>query len=599
MDPTGVALDANNNVYVADTQNQRIIKFAPNRATVIQVWTTTNPSLNYPEGVTLDNSNNLYNADLYNNRIVKFSPNGTLIQTFSTTNPTLNEPLGVAVDSSNNLYVSDIGNGRIVKFASNGTVIQTLTTTNPSLDPRGVALDSSGNVYVVDNRNNRGVKFAPNGTVIQIWTANPALNAPVGIALDASNNVYVADLYNNRIVKFSPTGALLSILTTTNPTLLYPWGVAVDPSNNVYVTDLGNIRVVVFYFQLCPLGYYCAGLTSTALLCPAGYYCPSQTLYAPTVTLCPSGVSCPPGTSSLPIPSSTQTCVSLLTPNVTVGSAAAVYLTDPCQFFNMTLLVLRSYAIAPVCRFYPSLFQSPGNLLLNTTYGTSSDVSQTLIACPVSSLLPAGTYVIQLSLDGGSTFKLPVINSLGIMASTLVVGSPNALSSNGTGALNNATNTLNALTVSLQHGYNPSVDVFPIGYNVGDMQLITWRAPVEAPVYLTLLMEVTFVSSSSTSQVSLPLILSEPCYVIGNSLFSNQSSYLWSVPNITTILKSLGVDLRYVVSLAIGGYYSSISISENQLSTRGRRLLFTKDDFYGLVGLVGTILGGYALSIAI
>ena len=68
----------------------------------IQNLTATNPSLSYPQGVALDSSNNVYVADTNNNRIVKFSPNGTVIQNWTTTNPWLNSPYGVAVDSSNN-----------------------------------------------------------------------------------------------------------------------------------------------------------------------------------------------------------------------------------------------------------------------------------------------------------------------------------------------------------------------------------------------------------------------------------------------------------------------------------------------------------------
>ena len=281
-------------------------------------------------------------------------------------------------------------------------------------------------------------------------------------------------------------------------------------------------------------------------------------------------------------PSSTQTCVSLLTPNTTVGSSAVIYLTDPCQFSGLSLSALRSYTIAPVCRFYPSLFQSSGNLLLNTTYatnGNSTDLTQTVVACPVSSLLPAGNYVIQLSLDGGTTFKLPVINSLAIMAATLSVVSSSALPTN-------ATSGLNISTISLQHAYNSTVDVFSTGYNVGDMQLITWQAPIDVPSYLTLLLEVTFESWSSTSLVSPPLVLSEPCYVIANSLLSNQSSYLWTVPNITTVLQSLGIDLRYVMELSVSGYYTEMNLannSTNQTSPGGRRLLFGELQPFGFL----------------
>ena len=268
-----------------------------------------------------------------------------------------------------------------------------------------------------------------------------------------------------------------------------------------------------------------------------------------------------------------------------------MFLTDLCQLASFKVSELEAYAVVPVCRFYPSLFQSAGTLLLNTTYGNSTDLSQTVIACPVSSLLPAGSYVIHLSSDGGATFDLPVINSATILTSTLVVGPPSSSNSNTTSALN-------VSTVSLQHPYDSRVDSFSPGYNVGDMQLITWQAPIDAPAYLTLTLEVTYVSWTSTSLVSSPLILSETCYVIANSLSSNQSSYVWSLPNITTVLQSLAIDVGCVVDLSIGAYYTSTRLATsnttNPGSTGGRRLLFTPF-LAGLAIVVGIIVGVWTL----
>ena len=143
--------------------------------------------------------------------------------------------------------------------------------------------------------------------VLQVFTtANPSLNRPVGVAIDADGAIYIGDSGNNRVVKLATNGVQLEVLTMSNPSLSGPpgadsagIGLAVDGSGVLYVADEYNARIVIYYFQLCPLGYYCPGLIPTAVLCPAGYYCPSQYLYAPNVIPCPCSALCPSGTSNL------------------------------------------------------------------------------------------------------------------------------------------------------------------------------------------------------------------------------------------------------------------------------------------------------------
>ena len=91
--------------------------------------------LNQPEGVAVDASGNLYIADTDNNRIRKISPNGVIVTIAGTgiagfsgdgglaTDAQLNQPEGVAVDASGNLYIADTGNNRIRKISPDGVII--------------------------------------------------------------------------------------------------------------------------------------------------------------------------------------------------------------------------------------------------------------------------------------------------------------------------------------------------------------------------------------------------------------------------------------------------------------------------------------------
>ncbi len=102
--------------------------------------TTSTPQLikqwnvfNYPSGVAVDSQGNVYVADTNNNAVREIYCNGTV----KTLNNTFNNPFGVAVDSLGNVYVADSDNNAVEEIYSNGTVKTLNSTFN---HPFGVAL---------------------------------------------------------------------------------------------------------------------------------------------------------------------------------------------------------------------------------------------------------------------------------------------------------------------------------------------------------------------------------------------------------------------------------------------------------------------------
>lgn len=168
--PRGLAIDKSRNIYVADYYNNVIRKisstgnvttFAGNGTAGLSNGTGSNVKFHTPSGVALDASNNLYVAEAANSDIREITPSGQ-VSTFATNLP---NPLRVTVDGSSNLYASCEDNtiqkidntGKVSVYAGNGTpgysdgsLLQSEFNA-----PIGVISNSQGVVIVADAGNNR------------------------------------------------------------------------------------------------------------------------------------------------------------------------------------------------------------------------------------------------------------------------------------------------------------------------------------------------------------------------------------------------------------------------------------------------------------
>ena len=232
--PQGIAVDSAGNVYVADTENNRIRKiWTDGQVTTIAGdgtigWSgdrspATRAQLWLPRGLAVDSAGSLYIA--VRGSIRKIDIKGMITTVAGTgfrgpfsgdgglaTSAQLSIPYAVAVDLNGNLYIADAESCRIRRVDSLG-IIDTLAV--ETMGPTGVAADPAGNVFysagdVVRRTTPAGVTATIAGIGLEGFSGDggPATSARLGmvygVAADAQGNVYLADTNNDRIRRLSP-----------------------------------------------------------------------------------------------------------------------------------------------------------------------------------------------------------------------------------------------------------------------------------------------------------------------------------------------------------------------------------------------------------
>jgi sugar lactone lactonase YvrE len=289
--PLGLAVDSNNNLYIADSGNNRIRRVTIGTGVITTIaglatagYTGDNgqsagAALNNPQGLAVDTSGNLYIADTGNNVIRKITASSAIINTIAGTGtggqPTgdggpataaqMNAPTGVSVDTTGNIYIADSKNNRIREVQSG--IMSTIAgngipgfagdfglATSAELNlPTAVNWAVNGVVYLVDSANFRVRQIMPNKVISTVAGAGGSIpaNNPQGITTDAVSNLYVSDA-THFIFKSTPSvsifagnGQNYSIVDNVpgpSSQLVLPEGLAVD-GTGTYIADRGEARI--------------------------------------------------------------------------------------------------------------------------------------------------------------------------------------------------------------------------------------------------------------------------------------------------------------------------------------------------------------------
>lgn len=264
----GVAIDKEGDIWIADTENNRIIELWSGGTEVRRTFGSFGSGkgqFDKPGGIALDPSGNVWVADTDNNRIQEFTDEGTFIRAIGSLgegNGQFEEPHGIAVDSTGHVWVADTDNNRIQELTSEGSYMLQYGTAGVGNEqfkqPRGIAIDKEGNIWVADTGNGRVQELSHEGVYVRQFGrgGNPKPceekegkmicqgSWPYGIALSSSGDVWTSEWW--KVEEFSSTGAALGHFGASGRgegQFANLQGLALDHENNVWLADFGNSRM--------------------------------------------------------------------------------------------------------------------------------------------------------------------------------------------------------------------------------------------------------------------------------------------------------------------------------------------------------------------
>ncbi|CAF5037126.1 unnamed protein product, partial [Rotaria sp. Silwood1] len=295
--PSGIFVSPNQDMYILDTNNYRILKWQLGEPIGYVVAGGNGNGGAFKQigqsfGMFVDQNYDIYISERGNHRVSKWFNGNTTAGVLvaggngaGNTDDKLNLPWGIYVEVNGTMFIVDRGNHRVQKWEAGASLGATVagSTSDPGpwsyqlYDPTAITFDPYGYMYILDETNNRVQKWYP-GASYGITVASGSMNLPVGMTFDRLGNLVVADSSYHRMISFNimcpptttTTTAPPMLITTplcstaswnqtmsiiagstssagsTSTLLYYPFHIDYDGYANLYVVDHQNHRIQRF-----------------------------------------------------------------------------------------------------------------------------------------------------------------------------------------------------------------------------------------------------------------------------------------------------------------------------------------------------------------
>ena len=257
--PWGIAIDNNNCLYVADSDNRLIQKFTAEGEFLNQISLPVDDNYYTTLDMALDLNKELLfcmrilvedNSFSDGNNILAFNLKGDLQYTYIARNVS-NAPF-IAMNTRGEFIVSDLTKHCLSKLDKKGDFLSHIGNLKY---PGYITITDDDSIIVPDKDADCVYIFNPDGTIKHKFgtsgTGKGQLKQPLGIANDGEY-ILVCEELNNRIQVFKHDGTIVSIIESSNDPLFFPSGLAVTKDGHVYVVDTMHHCIKKFRYKDLP-----------------------------------------------------------------------------------------------------------------------------------------------------------------------------------------------------------------------------------------------------------------------------------------------------------------------------------------------------------
>jgi len=216
-----------------------------------------NLTLSNPQSISVDPNGNIFIADTGNNRILKFSEDGDFLKAiggFGWGKEQFDFPIDINAQSALDVFIADFNNQRIERYDKDLNYISSLYSDESGSEnlqfgyPRGVSISIHGELMLIDTENNRLLKInsfgKPEISFGDFTEGKGTLDDPQQIEIGSDDRIYVSDKATDRIVIFDYFG---NYLTEFGSGILNdPLGIFYDNRNRLWVASSGSKEIVCF-----------------------------------------------------------------------------------------------------------------------------------------------------------------------------------------------------------------------------------------------------------------------------------------------------------------------------------------------------------------
>jgi DNA-binding beta-propeller fold protein YncE len=262
--PYSIVTDSRGRVIITDpgSEGVHIFDFTQHKYKFIERKDKRKDPLLSPQCVAVDAQDNIYVTDSEAGKIFVFEPNGKLLRTIGSLKGGegyFKRPTGIAIDTADKeIFVTDTLRNEIFVLDMQGTVIKTIGKEGSAEGEFSLPTElrfAGSNLMVVDSMNFRVQVFNHGGTfkysIGKIGDSAGAIFRPKAIGVDSEGDIYEVDSLWGMVQVFNQQGQLLYYFGqkgTEVGEFQVPTGLFIDPSDHVYVVDSFNQRVQVFHY---------------------------------------------------------------------------------------------------------------------------------------------------------------------------------------------------------------------------------------------------------------------------------------------------------------------------------------------------------------